>query len=418
MIRILFLVLVTNIFSAVYYVDTTGSDDSSGLAGDPWKTLSKVNSATLNPNDSVLFKRGHSWRGQLVPKSGSTLGVVTYAAYGSGRKPVIMGSLNKSKTTDWTLYSTNIWRSSGTFTMDIGNIIFNYATSFGKKKFTAGAATQQGDYLADLSTGYLYIYSTANPATIYRDIELAQRQHVVYFQNTQYVTVRNLAIKYGAAHGFGGHNTSYWTIKHCEISYIGGGNLNQDSTNIRFGNGIEFWGNASNNLVDSNYIWEIYDTGITNQNHTSTVTQSNITYTNNLVYKCGLSSFELWVRPSTSILSNIRVENNTFIGAGAGWGIQRPDVQGANILLSLNEATTDTIKIQNNKIYNSNVNFAIPADIVANKYTKLKMKNNQYCQYDLAKPQVYMFFTTYYYTADFNTYRSVTANDSGSTVCP
>lgn len=419
MIRIIFLVLVTNIFSAVYYVDTTGSDDSSGLVGKPWKTLSKVNSATLNPNDSVLFKRGHSWRGQLIPKSGDSTGVVTYADYGSGKKPIIMGSVNKSKTTDWTLYSTGVWRLSDTISPDVGNLIYNKATSsFGKKKMLASQLASTDDYYYDIPTKVLYIISPSNPASRYTDIELALRNHIVYFQNTQYVTVRNLALKYGAAHGFGGGNTKNWTIKHCEISYIGGGNLNQDSTNIRFGNGIEFWANASNHIVDSNYIWQIYDTGITNQSHTSTVIQENIYYRDNIVYQCGLASFEMWARPSSSIVRNIQVLRNTFMAGGGGWGVQRPDPYGINILLSYNEAQTDTIKIQNNRLWNSNINFAIPTNIVGNNYTKLKMKNNRYCQYDTSKPQVYLFFDTFYYSNTFNTYKSITTNDSGSTVCP
>ena len=54
--------------SAVYYVDAVNGNDSySGLAGaftsgttGPWKTIAKVNAATLNPGDSVLFSAATS----------------------------------------------------------------------------------------------------------------------------------------------------------------------------------------------------------------------------------------------------------------------------------------------------------------------------------------------------------------------
>ena len=39
------------------------------------------------------------------------------------------------------------------------------------------------------------------------------------------------------------------------------GDLDMDGSNVRFGNGIEFWGGAHDHLVEGNRIWEIYDSG-------------------------------------------------------------------------------------------------------------------------------------------------------------
>jgi hypothetical protein len=44
---------------ATYYVKSTGSDSNSGLSDAlAWKTISKVNSQTFSPGDTILFNCG------------------------------------------------------------------------------------------------------------------------------------------------------------------------------------------------------------------------------------------------------------------------------------------------------------------------------------------------------------------------
>ena len=56
---------------AIYYVDATNGDNSNnGLSPEnAWQTLSKVNTAidggTIQPGDSVLFKRNETFAGYL-----------------------------------------------------------------------------------------------------------------------------------------------------------------------------------------------------------------------------------------------------------------------------------------------------------------------------------------------------------------
>ena len=61
---------------ATYYVDTAADGDAgTGLttaANVAWKTIAKVNASSFSAGDSVLFKRGCTWRETLtVPSSGS-----------------------------------------------------------------------------------------------------------------------------------------------------------------------------------------------------------------------------------------------------------------------------------------------------------------------------------------------------------
>jgi hypothetical protein len=332
-----------------YYVSfTSGNDNNSGtITSLPWKTINRVNIATFNPGDSILFKRNETWRGQLVPSSGTSSGDIYYGAYFSGNKPIILGSMDYNNNTDWIDQGANIWKCNTVFTTDIGNIIFDNATSVGIKKWSFIGLQNQDDFWYNLMTGELEIYSTSNPAIVHSEIELALRKNIINQENKGFITYENLSLKYGGAHGIGGGNTTHITVTSCEISYIGGGDLNMDGT-IRFGNGIEFWGNASNHIVERCKIGEIYDTGLTNQNHTSTVTQRNIKYRNNILWNCGLSSFEYWNRPSSSTTAEIYFENNTCLYAGSGWGAQRPDYHGIHVLIDNNTAQTDTIYIRNN----------------------------------------------------------------------
>jgi parallel beta-helix repeat protein len=78
-----------------YYVDATSGDDGNTGTNTsaPWKTIAKVNAATLHPSDNVLFKKGEIWREQLtVPNSGASARPITFGAYGSGDNPIISGA--------------------------------------------------------------------------------------------------------------------------------------------------------------------------------------------------------------------------------------------------------------------------------------------------------------------------------------
>ena len=96
--------------AAVYYVAADGNDANAGESPrSPWRSLERVNAADLKPGDQVLFKRGDTWRGQLRPHSGSDAGHVLYAAYGTGPKPTLLGSIPKDKPEHWVHEAGDIW---------------------------------------------------------------------------------------------------------------------------------------------------------------------------------------------------------------------------------------------------------------------------------------------------------------------
>lgn len=142
---------------SVYYVDATGGNDSyTGVAGyyaggttGPWRSLTKVNSQTFAPGDTILFKRGETWRGQLFADSGSSSSDVTYGAYGDVAlsKPQILGSVEANNTTDWINLGNNLWTTNNAATVDgsemLGNPSFS-RNSNGWGMYCSGAASATG----------------------------------------------------------------------------------------------------------------------------------------------------------------------------------------------------------------------------------------------------------------------------------
>ena len=83
-----------------YFVKTGGNDSSAGTSdATAWATLSKVRSVSLQPGDSVLFRRGDSWACAsddsgfvFTGLQGTSGNVITFGAYGTGAADPIIGT--------------------------------------------------------------------------------------------------------------------------------------------------------------------------------------------------------------------------------------------------------------------------------------------------------------------------------------
>ncbi|MEO6694760.1 MAG: right-handed parallel beta-helix repeat-containing protein, partial [Ignavibacteria bacterium] len=100
----------------IYYVSNSGDDRNDGLSPVyPIKSLEKVNAVIfkLNPGDAVLFDRGSVFNGQInINVSGNADNPITFGAYGSGRDPVISGSI---PITNWNIHKGNIFKADVNF---------------------------------------------------------------------------------------------------------------------------------------------------------------------------------------------------------------------------------------------------------------------------------------------------------------
>lgn len=115
LIAIALLLITVELNAKNYYVSGIGNDLNSGtVTAQPWLTIGKLNAAALLPGDSVFFRRGYTYRGQIDAKPGSSIKQIYYGAYGTGAAPIISGSLPIANT-GWTVYSGNIYVKSNVF---------------------------------------------------------------------------------------------------------------------------------------------------------------------------------------------------------------------------------------------------------------------------------------------------------------
>jgi hypothetical protein len=113
LVAVLSLLPASEAAARTFYVAASGNDTNDGLSGQsPWRSIDKVNAAALEPGDKVLFKRGDTWRGQLVPQSGEDGSPIIYAAYGQGPKPLLLGSVSCNDPRDWRNEGGNIWATA------------------------------------------------------------------------------------------------------------------------------------------------------------------------------------------------------------------------------------------------------------------------------------------------------------------
>ncbi len=234
-------------------------------------------------------------------------------------------------------------------TVDVGNIVFDHGKACGWKKWSVEDLTNPRDYFYDSASCRVFLRCDDNPGELYESIELALKRHIVSQGNTHHVVYDGLALRYGAAHGFGGGNTAHLIIRNCDISYIGGAHQHTSRGRpVRYGNGIEFWGAAHDNLVEGCRVWEIYDAALTNQGRGPSSKQINITYRNNIVWNAEYS-FEYWNNPETAETRNIRFVNNTCVNAGVVWShAQRPNPNGSHLMMYSNTAETSGFEIKYN----------------------------------------------------------------------
>jgi len=337
-----------------YYVCADGDDSSDGLTpATAWRSLSKVNEVMLGYADTVRFHAGDVFRGYLLPQSGKPGASVVYTYYGEGEKPVLEPSWDASSVKDWVKVGPRLWKCEKPSENELGNIIFNHGDAGCAWKVDSLNQLQGRDlffcWVKDEKA--VYLVSRKNPARRFYSIELAEKHHIISEGNAHDIEYEGLWLRYGAAHGIGGGNTSNIVVRSCDISWIGGSTLyiDEGGRGVRYGNGIEFWGNTSNILVENCRVWECWDAALTNQSNVVGSVQENIIWRNNTIWNSEYS-YEYWQQGDGCITRNIVFENNTCHGAGYGWGHeQRWNPNAAHLMFYDSTAATDGFFICGNR---------------------------------------------------------------------
>ena len=336
-----------------YYVREDGDDSADGLSPETaWQSLDKVNKVILGFADTVRFHRGDVFRGHLEPQSGRPGEPIVYTGFGEGHKPVLEPSWDASSEADWEKVGKRLWKCEKPSRFELGNIIFNHGAKGCARKVDNPDLLHGRDlhfcWVADDKA--VYMVSRRNPAKRFHSIELAEKQHIIAEGNAHDVTYDGLWLRYGAAHGIGGASTTRITVRNCDICWIGGSTLYYDDggRGVRYGNGIEFWGYCSDNLVENCRLWEIWDAALTNQSNVPGAVQKNITWRGNEIWNSEYS-YEYWQQGDGCRTENVVFENNVCRDAGYGWGhTQRWNPNAGHLMFYDTTAETDGFYIRGN----------------------------------------------------------------------
>lgn len=353
-----------------YYVSADGDDSADGKSPETaWRTVGAVCEKKLLPGDGVFFRRGDVFRGNLFALPG-----VTYSAYGSGEKPMLLAWDKNSadpklwKETD----EPGVWEYAEVYEEDIGAVVFDerlcarkvyrsHETDGRWLDYRAGRAFDGYHDLTDeLSfwhgsqnsegepkTGKLYLRcEQGNPGALFSEIEMNKRVHGITVKGNG-VHIDNLCIAHAGMHGIGAGKTDGLTVTNCEIRWTGGTiqrpirgfpGLADRSWPTPFGNAVEIYGEARNYTVDNCYIWQAYDAGVTHQGPAKgELACENVRYTNNVITDC-VYGIEIFYGDapeddtSARSFSGTTIENN-IVRRGGGFGHEaRPD-EGVTALI-------------------------------------------------------------------------------------
>ncbi len=287
-----------------YYVSSiNGNDNNDGTSPEKaFKTLTKTSQISLKEGDAVLLERGSLFR---LNSSYSLKNGVTYAAYGSGNKPAVYGSSrNYAVAYLWNPYNEkkNIWVIDNSFQGDVGNIVFDHGSLRSNGMDYVLSLSKNGDFYYDDVNSKLYLYyDKGNPAKSFKDIEISPRFVLFNIPTGGHdITIDNISFRYSGNFAIRGLELDNIDITNCEIAWIGG--AWQTNGMARFGNGIEV-GGIQNSTWKNNWIYQIYDSGITFQLNTNTV--KNNYFTENLFEYCGMAAFEWWQSVSEGVIDGI-----------------------------------------------------------------------------------------------------------------
>jgi len=408
-----------------YYVSADGSDDNDGLTPNTaWKTTDKVNEALaknlIQATDTILFRRGDIFRGYLdIVKNDILLG--SYGDDTLSKPEILVSPFDGANHGEWTEVDTNIWRytvdGKNPFKDDVGVIWFyskNGTYNYGQKIITPESFDETNldiktfldSDLEFYQTGHpysswaradeLYVYSEINPSERFERIEFSIAKSGIRLGNFTDLEVDNLTIKYAGVHGIAAKTVANLKVTNCEFGYIGGATQYfKNNSFVRFGNAIEIYGSVQPTndyevkegfIVRNNYIYQVYDAGITFQITTDEASViENVVFDSNVVEYCNYN-VEYW-NESTSqdktvqentYINNYVITNNIMRYAGFGVSQTRPDKsKSAHIKTWYNDNIVKGKYIIENNIFDNSSEhiFYIHA---GNEISLPKVKNNTF----------------------------------------
>jgi hypothetical protein len=335
--RILLLLFMLSFFEAAaqntFYVSSQGNDSNNGLSPSaPRKTI-----PYLQPGKTYLLNRGDTLYFSIGATSNpNASGKIRVASYGSGNKPVL-SLYKKIRPSAWVKHSGNVWKvniSSGADFTGLKSTNSNVGflkvggRIYGNKLSALNALSGAWDFYSDDT--YLYVFNGQNPS----QSQVQASCNVSGIELSDNMEVSDISICGSGAHGISAHERSNVTLSGIDISETGGSFLpGYGNGTTRYGNGIEFYNNAKNCLVQQCSVRQAYDVAFTMQ---GTGLFSNVIFQNNTADH-NEQSFETWLGSGSAGFRSCKFINNQCYNAGFGWShdVRPVKYEGVHILTYL-----------------------------------------------------------------------------------
>ena len=352
-----------------YYVASNGTSADGTNIDDPM-SIETANKKTYYGNDKVLLKKGDTFYGIIQFNVNANENNLFYiGSYGSETEemPIITTSIYVDNENAWSEFDENIYRldlsnrdyingyyTTSTQLYNIGFFRDEKDNIFGNKKSNLDSLINNFDFYCE--NNYIYVKAEENPTKLLGKITFATRNNIVYiYSNT---ILDGIVIKDTGAHGVtkGEKDLENVIITSCIIQNIGG---SYHSGTTRYGNGIEFFNQSSNTIIENCIFKNIYDAAYTLQGTAVTNGFYNNVCRNNIFIKCTYP-FEFSCHNNYNTdgvdLEGTIVENNIIIDQARGWGYEVRDdkYQPANIVSwTIPENSGEKNTFKNNRCYNS-----------------------------------------------------------------
>ncbi len=386
--------LLDNETAKTYYISSNGTSLEGTDINNPM-SLEAANSKIFYGGDKILLKTGDVFYGQINFNIVATPENICYIGkYGDAELPIISGAKIITKESIWetvdkskSIYKIdllNLDNFYGIMTTDenscnIGFIEDDNGRIYGNRKNNLNELINDFEFYCN--NNYLYIKYSGDIEKDLENLKLATKIDLVRVSNNTIVT--DLNVKNTAAHGIVKKNYQLKDvyIHDCIIENIGGG-VQVKSSFTRYGNGIEFYGAATDTVISDNIIKNVYDAGITLQGSDGSF--DNIDIKNNiLISNC--YSLELWSNKDGKGMSTVNIYDNITINQGKGWGQKvRPNPYNSAeyVFYGYADNAKMGMNIYNNKYYNTTRMYYVLYSIKDRFKNEINIDNNYFRNVD------------------------------------
>lgn len=300
----------------IYISSSLGDDSNPGTKARPKQSINSL-SYDERGKSRILLKRGDVFFGYFLRLRDCEIG-----AYGRGDMPVVCGFRVLKNVDAWEAAGDGLWRLDMSRDEDFTGIpsrlagesrlfndigcIYNPATDsiYGHIVKDMGSMRKEGDLYTSASFDfsnpkaaefrYVYLRLQYNPRAL-GNLCFSTYQHGIS-------EVKNSVIKDICFIGFARHGACGMTgcrIENCRFDVIGGAVQVGYKNWVRYGNGVEFWSNCYDNIVERCTITRTYDCATTIQGSGQIpVAPRNIHFRDNKIAYCR-QAFEYFLNDPT-----------------------------------------------------------------------------------------------------------------------